>query len=80
MTCLYKCPQNHNIYWVIEETRAYESKLVGWVLYHQITCNANAVEDKMACRALITKGSVAFWVGDLLVDAPSNQFLAVYLY
>lgn len=72
MIYLYKYPQTHNLYWAIKETRGYDSKLTGWILYFFVMCDANTIAEDVDLRAVVFKGSAVFWVGDVLVNAPLN--------
>ena len=78
MLQIYKKPQQHTIYWVVEDVKQAERSLGGLVAYHHVMREANCIADDMACRALMAKGDVTYMQGDIPADAPPNQLEEVY--
>ena len=78
MLRIYKKPQQHTIYWAVEDVKRAEQTLGGSVAYRHVMREANCVADDMARRALAAKGDVTYMQGDVPVDAPPNQVDEVY--
>ena len=78
MLRIYKKPQQHTIYWAVEDVKRAERTLGGLVAYHHVTREANCVADDMAHRALMAKGDVTYMQGIVPADAPPNQLDEVY--
>ena len=78
MLRIYKKPQQHTIYWAVEDVKQAERTLGGLVAYCHITREANCVVDDMACRALTAKGDITYMQGDIPANAPPNQVDEVY--
>ena len=72
MLRIYKKPQRHTIYWVVEDVKQAKRTLGGPVAYRHTTREANCVADDMACQTLMAKGNITNMQGDIPDDAPPN--------
>ena len=78
MLRIYKKPQQHTIYWAVEDVKWAEQVLGGPVAYRHVTQEENCIADDMAHCMLVAKGDVTYMQGDVPHDAPSNQVEEVY--
>ena len=78
LTCVFKWPHCHSIYWALEEARAVEWALGQPVAYYHMTRDANCIVDNMARWALEARATITFWDGQVPKDAPRNQLQDVY--
>ena len=60
MLQICKKPQQHTIYWTVEDIKHAEQVLGGPVAYRHVTQEANCMADDMACRMLVAKGDVTY--------------------
>ena len=72
MLQVYKKPQRHTIYWVVEDVKRAEWTLGGPVAYCHIMREVNCIADDMVRQALMAKGNVTYTQGDVPADAPPN--------
>ena len=72
MLQIYKKPQQHTIYWAVEDIKHTERVLGRLVAYCHVWREANCIADNMACRALAAKGDVTYMQGDMPNNTPSN--------
>ena len=75
---IYKKPQQHTIYWAVEDVKHAERVLGGPVAYCHVMREANCVADDMVHCVLVAKGDITYMQGDVPDDAPSNQVEEVY--
>ena len=73
LTCVFKWPQPHSIYWALENARAVEWVLGQPVAYHYTTRDTNCIVDNMARWALEARATITFWDGQVPDNAPGNQ-------
>ena len=60
MLRIYKKPQQHTIYWAVEDVKCAERVLGGPVAYHHVIWEANCMVDDMARHALAAKGNIMY--------------------
>ena len=69
---IFKQPQQHSIYWALEDARATEWPLGQLMAYHHITRDANCVGNNMARQALEARATITFWDWQVPKEAPGN--------
>ena len=71
---VFKWPQNHSIYWTLEDARSSELALGQHMVYCHITRDANYVVDDMARWALEVRATITLWDRQVPEDALGTSY------